>query len=285
MQFYVELAGENDLCWDYTNANIPTSGPDNGLYYGAYVNDAAGTNLGLHGVKLNSSGYAYFEKAPVAGKLKLVISNRKNTSEFKVDIYHGSLVDGTPQKGELIATSPAACGPEEVTVELDETVTGVYICRNTGSEGVLCKVQFVESIPRTFKDFELNFVKCSELPAAPEGVTELKGTPRGDDHGLDNFEMTLNVDGPVKFSIGGCRYSNTKAAVKNGETVLAEIDVKTAKCYHEDGSVATWIYNSMEPATLTVVGGQYTPYIKVEACDYVEDVKITYYDQNGTKLG
>ena len=281
----VVKAGENDLCWDYTNANIPTSGPDNGLYYGAYVNDAAGTNLGLHGVKLNSSGYAYFEKAPVAGKLKLVISNRKNTSEFKVDIYHGSLVDGTPQKGELIATSPAACGPEEVTVELDETVTGVYICRNTGSEGVLCKVQFVESIPRTFKDFELNFVKCSELPAAPEGVTELKGTPRGDDHGLDNFEMTLNVDGPVKFSIGGCRYSNTKAAVKNGETVLAEIDVKTAKCYHEDGSVATWTYNSMEPATLTVVGGQYTPYIKVEACDYVEDVKITYYDQNGTKLG
>ena len=73
----VVKAGENDLCWDYTNANIPTSGPDNGLYYGAYVNDAAGTNLGLHGVKLNSSGYAYFEKAPVAGKLKLVISNRK----------------------------------------------------------------------------------------------------------------------------------------------------------------------------------------------------------------
>ena len=62
-------AGVNDLCWDYTNANIPTKGPDNGLYYGAYVNDAAGTNLGLHGVKLNSSGYAYFEKAPVAGKL------------------------------------------------------------------------------------------------------------------------------------------------------------------------------------------------------------------------
>ena len=52
----VVKAGENDLCWDYTNANIPTSGPDNGLYYGAYVNDAAGTNLNLHGVKLNSSG-------------------------------------------------------------------------------------------------------------------------------------------------------------------------------------------------------------------------------------
>ena len=222
-------AGENDLCWDYTNADIPTKGPDNGLYYGAYVNDAAGTKLGLHGVKLNSSGWAYFEKAPVAGKLKLVISNRKSTSEFKVDVFHGSMVDGTPTKGDLIATSTAACGPEEVIIELDETVTGVYICRNTPAEGVLCKVQFVESIPRTFKDFELNFVNCSELPTTPEGVTELKGKPRKDDHGLDNFEMTLNVDGPVKFSIGGCRYTNTKAVVKNGETVLTEIDVKTAK--------------------------------------------------------
>ena len=277
-------AGENDLLWDYTNANIPTKGPDKGLYYGAYVNDAAGTKLGLHGVKLNSTGWAYFEKAAVAGKLKLVISRRGDTNDFQVDVYHGSMVNGTPQKGDLIATSDVANGPQEVVIELDETVTGVYICRKTPSEGVLCKVQFVENVARTFKDFELNFVKCTELPAAPEGVTELKGKPRGDDHGLDNFEMTLDVDGPVKFSIGGCQYSNTKATVKNGETVLADIDVVTPGCYH-NGGVATWIYNSMEPATLTIVGGQYTPYIKAEACEYVADVKITYYDNNGKKLG
>ena len=278
-------AGENDLLWDYTNANIPTKGPDNGLYYAAYVNDAAGTNLGLHGVKLNSTGWAYFEKAAVAGKLKLTISNRKSTSDFQVDVCHGSMVDGKPEKGDLIATSDVANGPQEVVIDLDETVTGVYICRKTSAEGVLCKVQFTENVARTFKDFELNFVKCTELPATPEGVTELKGKPRGDDHGLDNFEMTLNVDGPVKFSIGGCQYSGTKATVKNGETTLAEIDVKTAKCYHQDESVATWIYNSMEPATLTIVGGQYTPYIKAEACEYVADVKVTYYDNNGNKLG
>lgn len=72
-------AGANDLCWDYTNASIPTKGPDNGLYYGAYVNDAAGTNLGLHGVKLNSTGYAYFEKAPVAGKLRLATQRPSRT--------------------------------------------------------------------------------------------------------------------------------------------------------------------------------------------------------------
>ena len=278
-------AGVNDLCWDYTNANIPTKGPDNGLYYGAYVNDAAGTNLGLHGVKLNSSGYAYFEKAPVAGKLKLVISNRKNTNDYQVDVFHGSMVDGVPTKGDLIETSSVANGPTEVTIELDETVTGVYICRHTGAEGVLCKVQFVETVPRTFKDFELNFVGVTSMPETlPDGVTELTGSPREDDHGLNDFKMVVEVDGPVKFTIGGCQYSSTPAIIKNGEAVLAEIDVATPGCYHK-GGVATWTYNSMEPATLTVIGGQYTPYIKVEACEYVANVIITYFDQNGNKLG
>ena len=278
-------AGVNDLCWDYTNANIPTKGPDNGLYYGAYVNDAAGTNLGLHGVKLNSSGYAYFEKAPVAGKLKLLISNRKNTNDYQVDVFRGSMVDGVPTKGDLIETSSVANGPTEVTIELDETVTGVYICRHTGAEGVLCKVQFVETVPRTFKDFELNFVGVTSMPETlPDGVTELTGSPREDDHGLNNFKMVVEVDGPVKFTIGGCQYSSTPAIIKNGEAVLAEIDVATPGCYHK-GGVATWTYNSMEPATLTVIGGQYTPYIKVEACEYVANVIITYFDQNGNKLG
>lgn len=278
-------AGVNDLCWDYTNANIPTKGPDNGLYYGAYVNDAAGTNLGLHGVKLNSSGYAYFEKAPVAGKLKLVISNRKNTNDYQVDVFRGSMVDDVPTKGDLIETSSVANGPTEVTIELDETVTGVYICRHTGAEGVLCKVQFVETVPRTFKDFELNFVGVTSMPETlPDGVTELTGSPREDDHGLNNFKMVVEVDGPVKFTIGGCQFSSTPAIIKNGEAVLAEIDVATPGCYHK-GGVATWTYNSMEPATLTVIGGQYTPYIKVEACEYVANVIITYFDQNGNKLG
>lgn len=278
-------AGVNDLCWDYTNANIPTKGPDNGLYYGAYVNDAAGTNLGLHGVKLNSSGYAYFEKAPVAGKLKLVISNRKATSDYQVDVFHGSMVDGVPTKGDFIETSSVANGPTEVTIELDETVTGVYICRHTGAEGVLCKVQFVETVPRTFKDFELNFVGVTSMPETlPDGVTKLTGTPRSDDHGLNNFQMEVEVDGPVKFTIGGCQNNSTPAIIKNGEAVLAEIDVATPGCYHK-GGVATWTYNSMEPAPLTVIGGQYTPYIKVEACEYVANVIITYFDQNGNKLG
>ena len=139
--------------------------------------------------------------------------------------------------------------------------------------------------PRTFKNFELNFMNISELPAVPEGVTSMSGAPRNDSHGLDNFQMLLDVDGPVKFTLGGCEYNNgVKAIVKNGETVLAELDVTTPKCYHNGGKTE-WTYNAEEPATLTIKGAQYTPYIKAEACEYVENVVVTYFDQNSTKLG
>lgn len=45
-----------------TQRKAPADNPDNGLYYKEKVNDATGTNLGLKGIKLNSSGWAAFTK-------------------------------------------------------------------------------------------------------------------------------------------------------------------------------------------------------------------------------
>ena len=59
-------AGENDLLWDYTDAP-PQNNPDRGLRFGGIVNDAEGVKNGLKGIKLNSSGWCWFTKAPVAG--------------------------------------------------------------------------------------------------------------------------------------------------------------------------------------------------------------------------
>lgn len=294
------MAGENDLLWDYTQAP-PSENPDNGLYYGASVNDAAGTNLGLKGIKLNSAGFAYFEKAAVAGKLKLTISNRKNTSEYKVDVCHGTLVDGVPTKGELIATTDAAQGPQVVTVELDETVTGVYICRNTPAEGVLSKVEFIENVARSFQDFEIDLTQnpIGELPA---GVTQVGYSQHGSSfngaqHGWCWVAFKFAVDGPVKVSLGGCQYAATNSAYVcsakkdlNGDGKVDEadtygfIDTQAVGCYH-NGGIATWVYNYEEADTLIVYCGQYCPYIKVEACEFIPDLTITYFDQNGQKLG
>ena len=293
------MAGENDLLWDYTTAK-PAANPDNGLYYGSSLDDGT-TNLGLKGIKLNSSGFAYFEKAPVAGKLKLTISNRKNTSEFKVDVYHGTLVDGVPTKGALIATTDAAQGPQTVTVELDETVTGVYICRNTPAEGVLSKVEFKETVARTFQDFEIDLTQnpIGELPA---GVTQVGYSQHGSSfhettHGWCWVAFKFAVDGPVKVSLGGCQHAAANSAYVcsakkdlNGDGKVDEadtygfIDTQAAGCYH-NGGIATWVYNYEEADTLIVYCGEYCPYIKVEVCEFIPDLTITYFDQNGQKLG
>ena len=143
------------LTWDYTEANIPTKGPDNGLYYGAYVNDAAGTNNGLHGVKLNSSGYAFFEKPAVAGKLTLTFGDRKKKDAYAVNVFACTIADGQATKGDLIGEVAVTETPGTGSIDIAADVTGIYIERKTSSEGVLCKIVFKEIIPRSFVDFEI----------------------------------------------------------------------------------------------------------------------------------
>ena len=286
----VQKAG-NNLTWDYTEKNIPTTGPDNGLYYAAYVNDAAGTNNGMHGVKLNSSGWAYFEKAPVAGKLTLTFGNRKTADAYAVNVYKGTLdADGKATKGDLIGEVAVAESPGTGSIDIAADVTGIYIERKTTSEGVLSKIVFKENVARSFVDFEITNEEMmtegydgSKLPA---GVT-FSGTHRGDNHGYGNVTLVVPVDGTVKFTIGGCRYANpanSKVTNAAGE-VIATPTLKTDKCWHEggDGSFVTYIYVG-EATTLTFSDIAYLPYFKAEATE-VQEAVITYKDQNGNKLG
>ena len=118
----------------------------------------------------------------------------------------------------------------------------------------------------------------------PKGVT-FNGTQRNDSHGYSKVTITVPVDGTVKFTIGGCQYANPancKVTNAKGE-VLATPNLKTTTCYHQDGAAATYIYIG-EPTTLTFSDIAYLPYFKAEATD-VQEVTVTYKDQNGNKLG
>ena len=276
------------LTWDYTEANIPTKGPDNGLYYGAYVNDAAGTNNGMHGVKLNSSGYAFFAKPAVAGKLTLTFGNRKTADAYAVNVYACTIADGVATKGDLIGEVAIEESPGTGSIDIAADVTGIYIERKTTAEGVLSKIVFKEIVPRSFVDFEITNEQMmtdgfdgSTLPA---GVT-FSGTHRGDSHGYGNVTLTVPVDGTVRFTIGGCQYANpANCKVTNAEgEVLATPLLKTTTCYHQDGAAATYIYIG-EPTTLTFSDIAYLPYFKAEATE-VQEAVITYKDQNGEVLG
>lgn len=276
------------LTWDYTSNQIPTKGPDNGLYYGAYVNDAPSTNMGLNGVKLNSSGYAFFEKPAVAGKLTLTFGNRKTADAYTVNVYACTVADGAATKGDLIGEVAVDASPNSGSIEIAADVTGIYIERKTTAEGVLSKVVFKENVARSFVDFEITneqmMTEGFDGSTLPSGVT-FNGTHRGDNHGYGNVTITVPVDGTVKFTIGGCQYANPatcKVTNAAGE-LLAEPNLKTATCYHEDKAAATYFYIG-EPTTLTFSNIAYLPYFKAEATEVSEAV-ITYKDQNNIVLG
>ena len=276
------------LTWDYTSNQIPTKGPDNGLYYGAYVNDAPSTNMGLNGVKLNSSGYAFFEKPAVAGKLTLTIGNRKTADAYTVNVYACTVADGAATKGDLIGEVAVDASPNSGSIEIAADVTGIYIERKTTAEGVLSKVVFKENVARSFVDFEITneqmMTEGFDGSTLPSGVT-FNGTHRGDNHGYGNVTITVPVDGTVKFTIGGCQYANPatcKVTNAAGE-LLAEPNLKTATCYHEDKAAATYFYIG-EPTTLTFSNIAYLPYFKAEATEVSEAV-ITYKDQDNKVLG
>ena len=276
------------LTWDYTSNQIPTKGPDNGLYYGAYVNDAPSTNMGLNGVKLNSSGYAFFEKPAVAGKLTLTFGNRKTADAYTVNVYACTIAEGAATKGDLIGEVAIDASPNTGSIDIPADVTGIYIERKTGAEGVLCKIVFKENVARSFVDFEITneqmMTEGFDGSTLPSGVT-FNGTHRGDNHGYGNVTITVPVDGTVKFTIGGCRYANPatcKVTNAAGE-LLAEPNLKTATCYHEDKAAATYFYIG-EPTTLTFTNIAYLPYFKAEATEVSEAV-ITYKDQDNKVLG
>ena len=147
---------------------------------------------------------------------------------------------------------------------------------------------FFGVVQADFQNFEITNADMSgefDTSKLPAGVT-FSGTQRGDSHGYGNVTLVVPVDGPVKFSIGGCQYANPatcKITNAAGE-LLAEPNLKTEKCYHQDGTVVTFEYTG-EPTTLTFSDIAYLPYFKAEAIERepaaFQDFEITNADMSG----
>jgi hypothetical protein len=135
------MAGSHDLVWDYTDA-APQSNPDRGLHFGGFVNDASGVKNGLKGIKLNSSGWCWFEKAPVAGVLKLTFGPRSgiNRASLQVHTWTGDQPKEETRIGVTceIRKSGTQCIP--LTAEQNK----IFISRLLNMEAVLQRIEFVE---------------------------------------------------------------------------------------------------------------------------------------------
>lgn len=134
------VAGESDLLWDYT-LSAPQSNPDNGLFYGSKVDDAADTRNGLKGIKLNSSGWCSFTKAPVSGLLKLTFGPRSGLNSASLQIHTWS--GNQPSEEKLIAITCEVRALRTQTIPLTAEQNNIYISRLLNTETVLQKIEFM----------------------------------------------------------------------------------------------------------------------------------------------
>ena len=286
------MAGPNDLLWDYTEG-APASSPDNGLYFNNKVNDAAGTNNGLKGIKLNSSGYCCFTKAAVPGKLKLSFGPRSGSNAADIEVWNWSMVEDKPTKGDTkYATTGQQTEYGTQVIELTAEQNNIYLCRGVNTETALQKIEFTENVPRSFVDFKIEFrddpysVLLPESGELPAGVT-VEGTAyNGGQHGVQGGTITVPVDGTVKFTIGACQYSNTDITVKKDGEFYATISNKAA-CGEQKPNYdqnVPYIYLGGAGTLTFEFGSQtYVPYFFAEAAE-ITPCEIIFKDQTGAEL-
>ena len=292
------MAGPNDLLWDYTEG-APASSPDssaakNGaLYFNNKVNDAAGTNNGLKGIKLNSSGYCCFTKAAVAGKLKLSFGPRSGSNASDVEVWNWSGAANAQTKGDTkYATTGQQTEYGTQIVELTAEQNNIYLCRGVNTETALQKIEFIEFVPRNFVDFKIEFrdnpysVILPEGGELPAGVA-IDGTAyNGGQHGIFGGSITVPVDGPVKFTIGACQYSGTAINVKKDGVDFATVN-NNAACGEQKpnyNQYVTYTYTGDAGVlTFELAGNTYIPYFFAEATD-ITPCDVTFKDQNGAVI-
>ena len=194
--------------------------------------------------------------------------------------YSSNDIVVTNAAGETVATAtPAkACWKNDrgnVTEIIYEgeattlTITGMAYCP-------FVAVEKYEK-PAGFVDFEITNADMSgefDTSKLPAGVS-FTGTQRNDNHGYGKVTIKVPVFGAVKFTIGGCQYANPATCkVTNAEgELLAEPNLKTATCYHQDGASAIYEYKG-GPTTLTFSDIAYLPYFKAEAVKAPEKVTL-----------
>lgn len=93
------------------------------------------------------------------------------------------------------------------------------------------------------------------------------------EHGCSPGTAIVPVSGPVKISIGACRYANNDIIIKDGvENVVATISAQSlGSCYHNNGNLCVESYYTGGATTLTLSGGSYVPYIGIEAVNETPD--------------
>ena len=226
--------------------------------------------------------------------------------------YHWSyVVDGvesTPTQvpeGDLLrdnntSGSPALHHRHDITADAGREVAVRFYVSGFNAGKLFCLDQVLltgtvngEEEKRAFTDFKIDFRSEEPTIVLPEGGPLPSNVSFADlkykdaQHGLQGGTITVQVDGPVKFTLGGCGYGNNIAVKKNGAD-FATIDNKVGCDNSGVGNgytkFVTWLYNVEEAVELSFTVNGYLPYFFAEACEFVPQVEVRYYDTDGKKL-
>ncbi len=197
---------------------------------------------------------------------------------------------------DWVVISDAIANPssgQEVEVEVNRTNVQLWFYNlNASQNAYMTSLEIkgkVEVEPRNFENFtvdfrsENNYTVVAPTTGLPKGVTVDAGTFHDAQHGYSGVKMTVPVDGPVKFTIGGCQYSNQATVSIDGGTPIV-IETQGAGCdnrFGEYNKSVVYTYNEEKAATLTFDLGNYCPFIIAEACDFIPSVTVTYYNTDG----
>lgn len=138
---------------------------------------------------------------------------------------------------------------------------------------------------RHFTDFRIDFTSDPYTvvkPAdgvLPEDVT-VEGTWHDAQHGYNSSVVTVPVDGAVRVTFGNCQYNGQGAVIKDGDRVLASLP-----CNSDCNSTTSWTYNSDNETVLTIITPSYCPSLSVEACDFLPDITVSYFNTDGKLIG
>lgn len=177
--------------------------------------------------------------------------------------------------------SPGSGKKEEITINRTNVQLRFYSKDKEKKNSFMTDLEIYGNMSvDDIKDFKIDFrsnpYKVVEPESGlPQTVKITSGSYHDAQHGYQNAKATVSVSGPMKFTIGGCNYSNGATVSYNGNTIA--IDTKGAGCDNttNNNKFATYIYNSEEPAELTFDLGAYCPYFWGEEVEFIPNV-ITF---------
>jgi hypothetical protein len=112
----------------------------------------------------------------------------------------------------------------------------------------------------------------------------ISGKWHSNEHGISNFMAMVDVEGPVKITMGTCAWGgDVTVQTQNGATftTIGTFNTNTGACYHSDKekNVVSFYYKEEVATKLRISGGSYVPYFaveKVDPKDIPSDVKFIF---------